>query len=88
MSNEVACPPTTIYLDIITMDIFCDCVVHRLAVERTTGSQNIVLLRPNRTSHRFSADTASNFLSIYGDLGDLSEESILGISSGFVVKVQ
>ena len=39
-------------------------------------------------SHRFSADTANNFLLIYGDLGDLSEKSILEISSGLVVKVQ
>ena len=32
-------------------------------------------------SHRFSANTANNFLLIYGDLGDLSEKSISGISS-------
>ena len=39
-------------------------------------------------SHRFSANTANNFLLIYGDLGDLLEKSISGISSDLVVKVQ
>ena len=40
------------------------------------------------TGPRFSADTANNFLSIYGSLGDLSEKFILGVSTGLVVKVQ
>lgn len=42
----------------------------------------------HRMSQRFSADPANNFLSIYGDFGELSEKLFWALLSAKVKKIQ
>lgn len=55
------------------------------------NSEGLLLYFYNHTgrhmSHQFSADSANNFISIYGNFGNLSK-SIWALPSGVVVKVQ